>query len=354
MQKKFRGTRGVRNYIQEARELKKTALILCALCVFVFACAAFLFAISREAVPVFAPTEENERDNILRHAEIITTDKPPLIALNWGAGIFFDTYSGEFIFPQGVDYTVEQDFSRRRFTFSFEGIEFALRNFELEEYDVLPLRIFSHGKNFTVQTRRWAVFENGQILCARARFEKIIVLDAGHGGRDRGAPSVQKNFPHESQINLAIVKKILEIYEREKNFEKILIIPTRTDDYFLTTAQRTRVANLFGDYFISVHCNADRESRHSAGTLTLFGNADGSEQLAEIFQTALVAALESNDRGIHHSPQFHLPRESKIPVIILELLFQTNHAETARLADEETQFLIARTISDEILKLPNP
>jgi N-acetylmuramoyl-L-alanine amidase len=55
--------------------------------------------------------------------------------------------------------------------------------------------------------------------------------------------------------------------------------------------------------------------------------------------------------GIHRS-ELYLPRESDIPMALLELLFISNAADATRLANPETQFLIAQTIANTIAALP--
>jgi N-acetylmuramoyl-L-alanine amidase len=177
----------------------------------------------------------------------------------------------------------------------------------------------------------------------------IVIIDAGHGGRDTGAPSVHgRNAPSESEIVLAITHKLLEIFDTPG----ILLIPTRTQDVFLSTAQRTRIANNIGDYFISIHNNADARSRLSRGMLTLYGTTEGSHQLAQAFQDALVYTLAAQDRGIQYAPQFHILREAEIPVILLELLFLSNPQDATFLATPEAQMKIAQTLADVISTLP--
>jgi N-acetylmuramoyl-L-alanine amidase len=192
-----------------------------------------------------------------------------------------------------------------------------------------------------------------ELVDPRETYHTIVVVDAGHGGHQPGASSyhrrTDRNAPSEAQINLAIVQNLLEIFDEPG----ILLIPTRTENQFLSTAERTAIANDIGDYFISVHCNADRYSNRPNGTLTLYGIADGSEELARVFQDALISALGSRDRGIHYSPQFHILRESEIPVILLELLFLSNADDATRLAQPQTQMLIAQTIADTIVNLSN-
>lgn len=361
---KYRGTRGRRDYIQEAAELKKPAKILATLCLAVFAAAGVLFAYSwamgaRETaraaavVAVFAETSalfdgaENSDE----------PDKPPIVALNWGAGIFFDTYASKMIFPPDFDaFEFEEGFYRRNFYFTFDDVDFSRGFVPLMQFDGLPLYILREYERLTLRAERGAITRHGNgedysyiaIVDPREIYRTIIVLDAGHGGRDPGAPSFHRGGPYEADIVLAISEMVLEIFDAPD----ILIIPTRRGDYSMSTAARTQIANAIGDYFISIHCNANARSRLSNGTLTLYGDADGSRELAEVFQYALLSALGSRDMGITHAPQFHILRHSQVPVVILELLFQSNPEDATRLADTAVQMLIAETIAEVIVELP--
>ncbi|MDR0272898.1 MAG: N-acetylmuramoyl-L-alanine amidase [Clostridiales bacterium] len=358
--KKYRGIRGKRNYISEANELKKPAKILCALCALILSIAGALFASAHffvpgnEAeIPVFAIQNENIFDEMeIEYQE----DKPPIIPINWEEEIFFDTYLNRLIFPKRY-FVFEQTYNRE-FTISFDNVNFSRRYFQLLPYGILPMYILIEGSQISVRTRIGVFAEAGetethsyiQFVDPRETYHTIVVLDAGHGGSDSpGASSVHgRNAPNEAQINLAISEKVFEIFDAQG----ILLLPTRTDDSYRSPASRTRMANELADYFISIHCNDFPSDRNASGTLTLYGTADGSIELAEIFQNALVAALGSNDGGLRYSPQFHLTRESNIPVIILELLFLSNRNDATRLADPETQMLIAETIAKTIQNLP--
>jgi len=303
----------------------------------------FLISEDSSTVPAFGHDDE-----LLDNTELIQADKSPLLPLHRSEDIFFNTYSNEIIIPPHIKYSTKQNYIYRSFTLSFEDIVFETESIPLS--NSLPTGILLESNRMTFYAQRGLFLENGQFIDPRERYQKIVVLDAGHGGNATGAYSVHKNAPPESKINLAITQKIMEIYERQEM--GVLIVPTRTEDVALSVTMRTQMANSIGDYFISIHCNSDDKSSRSGGTLTLYGTAEGSEELAETFQSALVEVLGSRDMGISYAPQFHVLRESKVPVILLELLFLSNPQEATRLADEDTQLLIAKTIVDEIMKLP--
>ncbi len=89
----------------------------------------------------------------------------------------------------------------------------------------------------------------------------IIVLDAGHGGKDVGAIGVTGCY--EKDITLAIVKKLGALIE--KNLPQTKVVYTRKDDRFVELYRRGQIANeAGGKLFISVHCNSMPSKPHPA------------------------------------------------------------------------------------------
>ena len=92
-------------------------------------------------------------------------------------------------------------------------------------------------------TLSWALGKNGEF---------VIVLDAGHGGKDPGAVNGKNQ---EKTINLNVTLKIGNIIE--KNCSNVKVIYTRKTDVFVELYKRADIANKAGaDMFVSVHTNA--------------------------------------------------------------------------------------------------
>ncbi|MGB2404790.1 MAG: N-acetylmuramoyl-L-alanine amidase family protein, partial [Flavobacteriaceae bacterium] len=93
----------------------------------------------------------------------------------------------------------------------------------------------------------------------------VVVLDAGHGGKDTGN---RGNGYYEKHIALNIT---LAIGESLKKHEDIKVIYTRTSDRFIELNNRAKIANeADADLFISIHCDAFTSSRaFGAGTFVL-------------------------------------------------------------------------------------
>ncbi len=110
-----------------------------------------------------------------------------------------------------------------------------------------------------------------------------IAIDAGHGGRDYGAPGYIKGV-HEKNITLQIAKRLARKIRQELNYE---VIMTRNGDRYLTLEERTAIANAQNaDLFVSIHTNANK-NRRTYGISTFYLNP------AEDEESIRVAALEN-------------------------------------------------------------
>ena len=151
---------------------------------------------------------------------------------------------------------------------------------------------------------------------------KRIVVDPGHGGKDRGAISC--NQVAEKDITLVIAQALKENLEKEIGCKVIL---TRTRDQFLTLEERTRIANeAKADLFISIHANAHLDTTLS-GVETYYLN------FAKDQESARVAALENRPSN---------KSMSDLKVLLHKLLFTTKVNESAALARQVQRNLIAK------------
>lgn len=88
---------------------------------------------------------------------------------------------------------------------------------------------------------------------------KIVVIDAGHGGKDPGAVS---NGILEKDVNLAISLLIAKKLKKAGYDARL----TRDRDVYLTLQKRTELANNWNaDVFMSIHANALPPGRHATG-----------------------------------------------------------------------------------------
>lgn len=141
-----------------------------------------------------------------------------------------------------------------------------------------------------------------------------IVIDPGHGGKDKGASG--PNRVYEKDLTLSIARELKKVIQQRTKCEVFL---TRTDDRFLSLEDRTAYANAQkADLFISIHTNA-HEDKTRRGTETYFLN------LAKDKESARVAALENASSQ---------KKMSDLEAILRDLMRNTKINESSRLAKD--------------------
>lgn len=124
--------------------------------------------------------------------------------------------------------------------------------------------------------------------------KKIIVIDAGHGGKDPGSLSINKR--KEKDFTLAATLKIADLLKKEPNIEVVL---TRSDDTYPTLQERSKLANnVKADLFISIHADSVTAGSKSnpSGTGTFYTRKD-SLLFAQTVHKYLAVATGLTDRG---------------------------------------------------------
>lgn len=174
-------------------------------------------------------------------------------------------------------------------------------------------------------------------------YDKVIVVDAGHGGNDPGA--LQKKV-YEKTINLAILKELKALLDAEGS---IKVYYTRTGDTNPTLSQRVGLANKAkADLFISIHNNSTASGKLGPenGTMVLFNEADTSEhssrRFAELCLREVTALTGSKNKGLIHGNYTYLVRNSEVPVVLMEVGYMTNTKELEKLQTQEYQKLVAQ------------
>lgn len=112
----------------------------------------------------------------------------------------------------------------------------------------------------------------------------ILVIDAGHGGKDPGAVNGKNQ---EKSINLNVALKMGKLIE--ENCKDVKVIYTRKTDVFVELYKRADIANKAGaDMFISIHTNSAK-SKSANGAETYLLGVEENRTSAN-----LNAALEEN------------------------------------------------------------
>ncbi len=103
-------------------------------------------------------------------------------------------------------------------------------------------------------------------FCSHTAWAKdfIVVIDAGHGGKDPGAVG---KISKEKDINLKVALKVGSLIEN--NCKNVKVVYTRKKDVFIALDKRAEIANnAKADLFISIHTNSVAKSKTIKGAST--------------------------------------------------------------------------------------
>ena len=238
------------------------------------------------------------------------------------------------------------------------------------------------------------VFLSLAIATALAANKFTLVIDAGHGGHDSGAPGA---ISKEKDINLKVALAFGKMVE--KNCHDVKVVYTRTTDVFIPLSERANIANRNkADLFISVHTNAldggkisrgfetytlgmhrandnlnvakrensviliekDYKQRYagfdpkSSESYIMFElmqdkNMAKSVDLAKLIQSEVCAVSGRVNKGVHQAG-FLVLREASMPSCLIELGFITTPDEEQFLNSADGQNLMAKGIYNAFLK----
>ena len=186
--------------------------------------------------------------------------------------------------------------------------------------------------------------------------EKIVVIDPGHGGSERGA-----TYPDGAEENAQIKEKdlnldiSLKLYKMLKD-AGINVYMTRKDDSSFDLYSRGDFANkLNASLLISVHNNAGNSWEHGSMALynpTVYDKSYGisSERLAQIVQQEMLKNLETNDRGVWKRPNLAVLNNAKMPAVIAEVAYITNEPDRLRLMETSFRSKAAEALYNATLK----
>ena len=222
------------------------------------------------------------------------------------------------------------DFEQDGYTVSFNNSEYTGKNFSQIIIDV-------------VKNQR-STYRGGNISGDLSGH--TIVLDAGHGGSDRGA--VGPSGLTEKEVTLAVALKTEKLLaESGAN-----VVMTRRTDIDVASPNASNTAELGArvaktpydaEVFISIHCNAfSNPQSNGMETFYYSGSAEGY-RLAALLNEELLHYGGLNNRGVK-SANFYVIKHSTCPASLIELGFITNYGEERLLADDDYQNKLAQAI----------
>ena len=219
--------------------------------------------------------------------------------------------------------------------------------------------------------------------------KKIIVIDAGHGGKDPGAIGY-KNY-REKVIVLQIAEKLRSIL-KSRGYK---VYMTRTGDKFIKLRHRTQYANKKkADLFISIHANAiskkyakktsgiecyfldksrssrakkvaEQENSADMSEMDFYGkqsflstlnshNIVASNKLAIDLQRGSLASLRKHYKGVNDAAvkpaPFWVLVGAQMPAVLVEVGFITHPKEARRLVNSNYQQHLAKGLADGVAR----
>jgi N-acetylmuramoyl-L-alanine amidase len=231
----------------------------------------------------------------------------------------------------------------------------------------------------------------GHGISVFAQKKYVVVLDAGHGGKDPG--NLGSGYK-EKTIALQVALLLGTALKQQKD---IRVLFTRNTDVFVDLWKRGAIANQAkADLFVSIHCDSHTSNAFGAGTFVLglrgnkknleiakrenavilleenyrdkyegfdpnsaesvIGlsllqeeNLDKSLNIASLIQSNFAFKLKRNNRKVKQD-NFQVLRETIMPSVLVELGFLTNQKEGSFLNSKDGQIKMANEIASAVFE----
>lgn len=188
----------------------------------------------------------------------------------------------------------------------------------IDSNKICAYKIIEDGDNFVIN-----------IYKPKDLYSKIIVIDAGHGGKDPGAVG---NGLKEKDINLDMVKYLKQLMDKNKDIKAYY---TRLDDSFPSLKDRCDLANeIEADIFLSVHNNSFTSNLNGTETC-YFKTSDvptvTSYKFAKELQNQLVSKLKLKNRGLKARNELYVLRNTNMPAALVEVGFVSSPIDSVSL-----------------------
>ena len=172
----------------------------------------------------------------------------------------------------------------------------------------------------------------------------VVVLDAGHGGRDPGAVGI--GGLREKDVVLSITTQVARLLEQQG----VQVVMTRTDDREIDLAPRVQIAERArANIFVSIHANAISMDRPDVNGIETYYASEAGARLGRVIHDSMVRNTGLNDRGLR-SARFYVIRNTSMPAVLLETGFVTGAQDAAFLGSAQGQQRMAFAIAQGILQ----
>lgn len=275
-----------------------------------------------------------------------------------------------------------------RLTLSFSSSRFKTESESIESDDKFVKDIEVKASKIVINFAGETIYDMKQVgndVVITISYDKnnekkkfVILLDAGHGGKDPGAcygsTEAERHLPEnqEKTYTLTVMLKIKELLEDEDDIE---IRTSRTTDVFIDRQGRIDYVlnNEDADMLVSIHINSAATKAYS-GTMVLYYNKPGeqkdygitSKELASLIKNNIVEDTGLIDKGVVNRKDIWILEQNSagqiseaageerpvtnLPAVLCELCFISNDNDHERLMDEDFQDAAANAIYKGILE----
>lgn len=178
----------------------------------------------------------------------------------------------------------------------------------------------------------------------------IIVLDAGHGGKDRGAISPFMPKSEEKNLNLTTTQ-LVNHYLKQMGYQTSL---SRPNDVFVELDKRAEFANqTSARLFVSIHYNSAPSAKAEGIEVFYYNSKENkdrttqSKKLAQAVLDNVIKNTQTKSRGVKHG-DLAVIRQTTMPAILIECGFLTNSNEMEKIKDPQYLKRLAWGISQGI------
>lgn len=195
----------------------------------------------------------------------------------------------------------------------------------------------------------------GQSLRVYGRTDGFhVVIDAGHGGRDKGAES--KNGTYESDINLAIARYLKTEFEvrgvgvtMTRENENWLASPTaRNKKKSDMDARRKIIESVKPDLIISIHLNTFPGDSSVRGLQTFY---DKAGTVSKVYAEAIQDEFNKSPLAVNRTAKtgdYYILDSTAYPAVLVECGFLSNADDERLLNTNEYQRILAYYIANAV------
>ncbi len=207
----------------------------------------------------------------------------------------------------------------------------------------------------------------------RVELTNIVVIDAGHGGRDVGAVAKDEegNMILDDEGNPYLTEKDLNLYISRKIRDYLVadgikVVMTRDDDSYEGTEMENLLArvnianNIDASLFVSVHNNSAISPKANGTEVCYTTESSGaygitSMGFAQNILDPLVEATGLTNRGLSSRPNLAVLKYTKMPAALIECGFLTNEGDRAVLENraklDDMAYAVAKGIKTTLKQM---